>query len=267
MSGDKILGMFFAIFLLKHLILPFTMRALLIILMLLSIRSFSHAQNINDTTTAHIYQSNVGEIMALPPVETIENEITVASKFEESTHEAPAIVSVVSQDEILSYGALYLSDLLEKVVGMYVISTFLYQNAIISVRGDATAQFNTHILILIDGRPVRDAVSGGINFGLYMRFPVDRVEKIEVIRGPGSVLYGSSAYTGVVNIITKKGNAQKRNIIFCYGDNHTRQLSTSLSGTWKKWTCEGNLQFFKTDGWRFAAYDEKTNPVFKSFLY
>lgn len=62
---------------------------------------------------------------------------------------------------------------------------------------------DNHRLVLINGRPFRDVVEGGLNSSIYLAFPLDAIHHIEIIRGPGSVLYGSNAYTGVINIVTK----------------------------------------------------------------
>jgi outer membrane receptor for ferrienterochelin and colicin len=72
------------------------------------------------------------------------------------------------------------------------------------MRGQSLTPYNNHILVLINGRPVRDPTTGGHNNPIYTAFPLDLIEKVEVIRGPGSVLYGSCAFAGVINIITRE---------------------------------------------------------------
>jgi len=76
--------------------------------------------------------------------------------------------------------------------------------AIVAVRGDQTRSDAGHVLILIDGRPVREVIEGGVSSDILESFPVNLLERIEVIKGPGSVLYGSDAYSGVINLITQK---------------------------------------------------------------
>jgi outer membrane cobalamin receptor len=72
-----------------------------------------------------------------------------------------------------------------------------------SIRGDLIKQEDNHVLVLINGRPFRDTTFGGINFSICTAFPIQTIERVEVIRGPGSVLYGTNALSGVINIVTK----------------------------------------------------------------
>ena len=57
--------------------------------------------------------------------------------------------------------------------------------------------------MLLNGRPVRESMEGGITSEMFESFPIGIIERIEVVRGPGSVLYGSDAFSGVINIITE----------------------------------------------------------------
>ena len=69
--------------------------------------------------------------------------------------------------------------------------------------GDALrAGTSRHVLLLINGRPVREVQEGGIKTAILQAFPIDAIDRIEVVKGPGSVLYGSEAFAGVINIIT-----------------------------------------------------------------
>ena len=74
----------------------------------------------------------------------------------------------------------------------------------VAARGDQTQINGGHILFLINGRPTREVLEGGIVSDLLEAFPVGILERIEVIKGPGSVLYGSDAFSAVVNLITQK---------------------------------------------------------------
>jgi len=72
------------------------------------------------------------------------------------------------------------------------------------VRGDIQSQLSNHILVLLNGRPVRESLLGGLNFPFFSAFPVEMIERKELVRGPGSVLYGTNAYSGIVNVITRR---------------------------------------------------------------
>jgi outer membrane receptor for ferrienterochelin and colicin len=131
-------------------------------------------------------------------------DVTTASKTEEKLSDAPGIITVVSNDEIMGFGSTSLSDVLDRVTSMHMIYSGIYTWNLGSMRGQHTSVFDNHVLILINGRPLRDGISGGHNNVFYNSFPVEGIDHIEIIRGPGSVLYGTNAYSGVINIITKK---------------------------------------------------------------
>ncbi len=131
-------------------------------------------------------------------------EVTTASKFPEKLSEAPGVMSVVTQDELRRYGAMTLREALERVPGLTATTSYFTDRSMVAVRGDQVRDNGGHILILINGRPTREVLDGGIVSDLMQSFPVNILERIEVIRGPGSVMYGSNAFSGVINLITKK---------------------------------------------------------------
>ena len=131
-------------------------------------------------------------------------KVTTASKFSEKLSGAPSDMSVVTKDELRRFGGVTLIEILERVAGLTGSSAFFADRSIIAARGDQTRTDSGHILILINGRPVREVIEGGVSSDILESFPVNLLERIEVIKGPGSVLYGSDAYSGVINLITQK---------------------------------------------------------------
>src|SRR5205085_1330753 len=85
-----------------------------------------------------------------------------------------------------------------------MMSSHLLPQAKVSIRGLMTSHSDNHVLVLINGRPFRDALGYYSNVAVYTAFPVDLIERIEIVRGPGSVLYGSGAVAGVINIVTRE---------------------------------------------------------------
>jgi outer membrane receptor for ferrienterochelin and colicins len=134
--------------------------------------------------------------------------VTTASKFSEKLSDAAGVVTVVTQDELQRFGGTTLLEVLERVAGLNVSSTFLGDSSLIAVRGDQTRANAGHILILINGRPVREILEGGVSSDILESFPINTLERIEVVKGPGSVLYGSDAFSGVINLITKKAEGK-----------------------------------------------------------
>jgi outer membrane receptor for ferrienterochelin and colicins len=131
-------------------------------------------------------------------------KVTTASKFAQKLSDAPSVMSVVSKDELRRFGGITLLEILERVAGLAGSSAFFADRGIVAVRGDQTRTNAGHTLILINGRPVRENLEGGVSGDILKSFPVNLLERIEVIKGPGSVLYGSNAYSGVINLITQK---------------------------------------------------------------
>ena len=131
-------------------------------------------------------------------------KVTTASKFAEKLSDAPSDMSVVTRDELRRFGGVTLLEILERVAGLTGSSAFFADRSMVAVRGDQTRTDAGHILILINGRPVREVIEGGVSSDILQSFPVNLLERIEVIKGPGSVLYGSDAYSGVINLITQK---------------------------------------------------------------
>jgi outer membrane receptor for ferrienterochelin and colicin len=133
----------------------------------------------------------------------LNTKVTTASKFAEKLSEAPSDMSVVSKDELRRFGGMTLLEILERVAGLTGSSAFFADRSMVAARGDQTRTDSGHILILMNGRPVREVLEGGVSSDILESFPVGLLERIEVIKGPGSVLYGSDAYSGVINLITQ----------------------------------------------------------------
>ncbi len=127
-------------------------------------------------------------------------EVTVASKKSEPQYEAPGVVVVVPREEFIVYGDRNLHQLMQRQPSVYTQGSYFYPHNIASFRGNMGGHLDLHTLLLINGRPIRDSYYGGENFPVYMTYPLESISSVEVIRGPGSVLYGSNAFTGVVNL-------------------------------------------------------------------
>jgi len=138
----------------------------------------------------------------------LNTKVTTASKFSEKLSDAAGVVSVVTQDELRRFGGTTLLEVLERVAGLNISSAFLADSSLIAVRGDQTRANAGHVLILINGRPIREILEGGVSSDILESFPINILERIEVVKGPGSVLYGSDAFSGVINLITKKAEGQ-----------------------------------------------------------
>ena len=127
-----------------------------------------------------------------------------ASKFLQKATDAPASVIVVTAEEIQQYGYRTLADMLRSVPGFYVIYDRNY--TYLGVRGlSRPGDYNARILFLLDGHRVNDNIFGGALVGTEFPVDVDLIERIEIIRGPSSSVYGAGAFVAVINVITKRG--------------------------------------------------------------
>ncbi|UII22298.1 TonB-dependent receptor plug domain-containing protein [Fulvivirga ligni] len=141
--------------------------------------------------------------------ELLNMEISVASKQAEKITDAAGVISVITKDEIRRFGGITLRDVLERMPSITASHAGFTERYGIASRGDQIKVTSGHNLLLINGRPTREIVEGGISSEMYAAFPINIIERIEVIRGPGSVLYGSDAFSTVINIVTMDGDNTK----------------------------------------------------------
>jgi iron complex outermembrane receptor protein len=130
-------------------------------------------------------------------------EVTSVSKKEQKTSQVAAAIFVISRGDILRSGALNVPDLLRLAPGVEVAQLDASRWAI-SVRG-FNGQESNKLLVMIDGRTVYNPVFAGV-FWDSQNVPLDSIDRIEVIRGPGAAVWGANAVNGVINIITRKAN-------------------------------------------------------------
>jgi outer membrane receptor for ferrienterochelin and colicin len=147
-------------------------------------------------------------IQAMDDLELIygnEKMISIASGHPLPIKLSPSVTSVISDKDIEAIGARRLEDILEYLPGIHV-SNARAGNQVIGFRG-IYSEANTQVLVLVNGIPLRNTAIGGKPFAWTM--PVKNIAHIEIIRGPGSMLYGGDATTGVINVITKTGGELK----------------------------------------------------------
>lgn len=127
--------------------------------------------------------------------------VSIATGRQQDLSRAPAVASVITAADIEAMGATELEQVLARVPGLHVSVNHFTFTPIYSFRGIFTA-YNSQVLVLVNGIPITNAFLGnrGTAWG---GMPLENISRIEVIRGPGSALYGADAFAGVINIITK----------------------------------------------------------------
>ena len=135
----------------------------------------------------------LGNLLVTPMVES-------ASRYAQSLDEAPSSITVITAEEIEASGAIYLFEVLRRVPGLFVLQTQA-NAASVGLRGINHLE-NKGVLVLVDGRQMNQFINGQVDWGALGVQPGD-VSRIEVIRGPGSIVFGANAFNGVINILTK----------------------------------------------------------------
>ncbi len=190
-------------------------------------------------------------------IESLANvQVSSASKSLEHMREAPSIMSIVSEDDIKRYGAVNLHDVLNRVPSLQVLNSTANPNNVVTLRAATNQHYPNRILFLIDGRPVRDGYGGHLNYGLFTHYPVSIIKQIEVIRGPGSVLYGTDAYAGVVNIVSKDACDECVSLQTTYGSFNRRDQEGSASFSGQDWSILTAVKATDAKGERFTIRDE-----------
>ncbi len=130
--------------------------------------------------------------------------VSITTGMAQPLSRAPAVTTVITAEDIETVGARDLDEALETVPGLHVSHSTLGYAPIYTIRGIAS-QYNPQVLMLTNGIPMTSAFTGdrGIVWG---GLPLENIARIEVIRGPGSALYGADAFSGVINIITKNAS-------------------------------------------------------------
>lgn len=158
--------------------------------------------------------------------------ITGATLREESIKTVPSAATVFTREQIESLGLDYLHELLSLVPGLQINrgadSPINYSY---SIRGRRQGGRAHEVLLLVDGRELSDPRSGGADSALYL-FPLANIERVEVIRGPASAIYGSGAFTGVINVISRKNVNRVR---ITAGELQRRSADINLTHSADEW--------------------------------
>jgi len=140
-----------------------------------------------------------------PSAIRLEEIVVTATRTERSLAEVPASVSVITEDEIQTAPAQNIDEILRTESGVDVKRVVGMGSGIpsmLSIRGVPGAN---RTLVLVDGMPANASGTGFISFN---EVPLDSIERVEVVRGPFSSLYGANAFGGVINIITREGEGK-----------------------------------------------------------
>jgi Outer membrane receptor for ferrienterochelin and colicins len=206
------------------------MKRLFGVLLLGTILHTASAQEITlDNDSIDFYTLSLEELMNI--------RVVSSTKTEMSMQKAPSVIRLFTKSDINEHGFQTIREVLDQVPG-FEIQEYRAGHQLTWVRG-VQSRYNNKVLLLIDGVPMRDSYYG--NFNIDEMIPIETVERIEIINGPGSVLYGTNSFSGVVSITTKrtgKNVSVKAGSFNSYGVN--------AQADFKGLFVNGNV--FKTDG-------------------
>jgi iron complex outermembrane recepter protein len=179
---------------------------------------------------------------------TLEEVVVTGTRDVQEVRKVPANVTVITREEIQRSNAQTVIDLTRSEVG--VVARDFYgtgKTASVDIRGfGETGPLNT--LVLVDGRRVNEIDLSGVD---WTQIPLDQIERIEIVRGAGSVLYGDNAVGGVINIITKRPEKPfSGRMEVQAGSYHLHKESGSVSGTWGPLSGVLSAGYNATEGYR-----------------
>jgi outer membrane receptor for ferrienterochelin and colicins len=235
---------------------PRAWAVLLLLALACLLASSARGQSTNVATQATNLPPKQADLTELP-LESLMNleipKVYAASKVEQKTTEAPSSVTVITGEDIKRYGYWTLADLLASVQGFYVSYDRNYD--FLGARGVSLGDFNDRILLLVDGHRVNNNFNDGAAIGTDFILDLGLVDRVEIIRGPGSALYGDNAFFGVINVVTRQGRQLNGLEVsggyasfdtyrtrVTYGKLFTNGVEVLLSGSY--YNSEGNSRLF-----------------------
>jgi len=181
--------------------------------------------------------------LSLPLEELVEQKVSISTHSEQAFSEAPSVVSVITAEDIRATGATNLADVLQSVPGIHVRYSQFGFRPLISFRGTNDKQ----TLIMVDGAPMSDLMwRAGI---FWKGLPTSMIDRVEIIRGPGSALFGTDASAGVINVITKvAGKIEDSEMGLRAGSFDTQNAWMQYGGEWNGFDIAMTVDLLHTDG-------------------
>ena len=175
--------------------------------------------------------------------------ISLATGARQPLRRAPAVATVITADDIAAMGATDLDQVLETVAGLHVNAAPSMRNTLYVIRGVFSLQ-TPQVLVLQNGLPLTVMLTGGRG-NLSAGPAVENIARIEVIRGPGSALYGADAFSGVINIITRPAeDAEGTDLGVRAGSFHSREAWLRHGGRLGALAWAGFAKLARSDGFR-----------------
>jgi len=189
---------------------------------------------------------------------------TIATGTSKPIYQSAAVTTVITAEQIKSMGATELHEVLETVPGVHASlqeNTYDYSY---SFRGIRNTQ-NSQVLMLLNGTRITTPFNGTLMTGTEL--PIEAIQRVEIIRGPGSALYGADAFAGVINIITKNTKDIDGTTLGARVGDHSTQSGWGQYGAqWAGWDVATSLQYQHTSGDNGRIVNADTQTGFDNAL-
>ncbi len=194
-------------------------------------------------------QDQIDEYFKMSVDELLQVEVRTAGKTPEKISDIPAGVVLITREDIETYGYMTLVEILESIPGLYNIDDYSGKEGNFGVRGFWSGVENDNMIILVNGVPQVDDLFSNYQLD-KIQVPVEAIEKIEVIRGPMSVIYGNGAFYGAINIITTAEDSSDRfhMISASLGSRMRKKLFLRTASGGDDWGYTFNASFYDTGG-------------------
>lgn len=187
-------------------------------------------------------------------------EVSTAGKKAQSISEIPASIIIITRQDIETYGYHNIDDLLENIPGFYSLgNSQAYGGTNYGVRGFASSGIFNNVMILVNGVNQIDDFNNTYSTD-KINVPVEAIDRVEIIRGPMAVIYGSTAFMGVINIITNEKNEKEKSnrVSTSYGSLNTYNAFVGLSDKIGQFEYSFNGSLKNSDGLNFKYGDLMT---------
>lgn len=248
----------------------FTKIGIIVSLLVLSLLNPTLANTRADTNQApkaadsNLDEDPLAELQTLTQQELVGVQAKIATGIKQPIDQSPAIATVITAEDIQAMGATDIDEALETVPGLHVARDMFTYTPTYTFRG-MYSLYNPEVLVLVNGISVNQLWSG--NRGeVWGGMPVEAIARIEIIRGPGSALYGADAFAGVINIITKtKNEIEGTEIGSRLGSFKTKDAWILHGGNYHGFDLALTLEYHTTDGQRKII--EADNQTFYDKLF
>jgi iron complex outermembrane receptor protein len=178
-----------------------------------------------------------------------ETYVTTATRTHEEITKSGSTITILSDQDLQKMGARNLMDALKRIPGLGVNINNM-GHPVIEVRGVKT-DFSEKVLFLLNGHAINNNSVNGGAMTSYMDFLIDDVKRVEIVRGPGSALYGANAFLAVINIITRTAqDLDGSQLSLSLGDNESRKLNIQSGQVFNTLNLAFNASLFDTEGYR-----------------